>query len=386
MLPHRNTPLVEPYPDRVDACWPISTAVPLPRGVVHDLAQLQLCRDDNAVPAQFAARSRWSPLSSYQWIGLDFPATFKNGKPDNYVLRVHVKPPTIPSSGPDVASVSPKAIYLQTAAGRYQIDKTRFAGPVPDEPWVPPDPAARCGPYVLDAKGNEYEARLAAPTTIEVIENGPVKGTVAVTGVYESSAGERLCRYVTHITAFAHSATLKIAHRTIIDFDPDNMRIADLGWRFPTSQLAPARVGVDGEVIDASPRPLTGTFLHQDRHDRCWILDSDGGRITRRRVRARADGFVSISDSRGRAGSALTLVLRDVYQKFPKELGVAWSEVGLSSRFISGRGTDPWRSRRLRTSSTRVTTSSVGTMSTSSGTRIRGRRSISRCRMIMSTG
>src|SRR5439155_26303512 len=115
-------------------------------------------------------------------------------------------------------------------------------------------------------------------------ENGPVKATVVVKGWYGSDPGRLpqalLCRYVTQITAFADSSILRISHRTILTFDPDQIRLADVGWRVPTSLTGPARFGIDGGVRQLSAQG-GGVFLHQDRHDRCWLLTTQGTNMQR---------------------------------------------------------------------------------------------------------
>jgi hypothetical protein len=377
--------LVEPYPDPLDASWGISTVVPFPRGLVHETDKLMLLEDGQPIPAQFTIKARWSRLGSASWVGLDFVAHYKGGRPAGYVIRIS-RTTQVSTPAPNVATDRPDAILLQTAGGRLVIHKRKFVGPVRDVggPGRGRTPAApNGGPYVVDEAGKVYRAGNAPPDSIAIVENGPVQATVVVKGWYtaggQPTTQTRLCRYVTQITAFANSPVLRISHRTILTFDPDYTKLADVGWRIPPSNSGPARFGIDDEVRQIAPNSANGAFVHQDRHDRCWVVTTQGVHEQRHGPMRRANGCLSVADHAGRRTESVTVLFRDMFQKFPKELGVTWTSgsAELSVHFWPRHGQRAFT--LVSAPPTPSTTKSTGTIFINSGMHIRVHSSTSRC-------
>ena len=66
--------------------YPVNARVPFPQGALARADQVRLVLDGDAVPAQFAAGSRW-PDGSVQWLTVDFNASIGPEETRSYRLE-----------------------------------------------------------------------------------------------------------------------------------------------------------------------------------------------------------------------------------------------------------------------------------------------------------
>lgn len=330
--------------------YPMTTGVPLPRGTLIDPSRLALYENDVHVPAQFTARARWQKEGSLKWVGLDFTARWDGTTPRSYRI-VRLGETAAASAPADVLSVveESEAYVIDTGAARFEIGRTRFTGI--QRAWVrrhrdhhdrhrhdgdddrnhdrrrPHGDRVRLvlegtgGPYIVDENGTLYAAAYDPTPEMTLEENGPRRVTVRASGWYTSQTGQKLCRYVTRLSAFAGEAQVRVQHHTIVTYDTNSStRIADAGFDLRTAyRFHRWRAGGDGIVHEG--RGLAAgesIYIHQDKHDRFRLRSGGASLGTAIAEGRRADGWLALDH--GHTG--VVVFLRDMFQRYPKEIEV----------------------------------------------------------------
>jgi hypothetical protein len=308
-----------------DGQWPVTTGVPLPMNAVTEAAQLALFEDGQRVPAQVAPVATWSPQGSIKWVRLSFVGRYKGGKPCEYRLKL-----LSGAAGAATASLkvdqTADAITVETGALKFQVSRKAFAGI--EKAWLDPfgkgqyrgdDPVlarkGAGGPYLIDEKGARFESMRDAEASVVVEEQGAARVVIVATGWYANpdAPEKRLCKFTTRITAAAGSPMLRVSQQTYITYDTRFKQLNDLGFVLPMGGLKSFELGADGAAISgALPAAPATVYLHQDRHDRFRIVGAA------EREGKQSDGWFSLrrSDTAPRA----VVMLRDVWQKYPKEV------------------------------------------------------------------
>ena len=307
-----------------DAAWPVSTGVPMPKATLTDCADLVLLENGKAVPAQCATRATWTPQGYVKWLGLDFLARYDRGTPRAYRL-VRRPGPHVRPRRPLTVRRDADRITVDTGSIRFVVSRKSFAGI--EEAWLDRNadgvygddervvhgPGGSC---VVDDKGVRYESCKSRDVEVAVEEAGPVCVGLVAKGAYASRTGGELCRFVVRIRAYAGQASLHISHR-MVNTIPDlyvSTRLADVGFELtPEVPIEEARFGLDDtSYVRKLGAEGHSVSLHQDRGDHVRLL-AGGKRVAEGK---RSSGWMSVATGRGSA----TVFLRDVYQKFPKEL------------------------------------------------------------------
>lgn len=281
-----------------DGSWPITTGIPLPRGMTESPDQFALLENGKPVPAQFAQRATWTPTGQARWLGLDFQAKQDKGKAREY--RVVRKPKTDAITPALRVEETPETITVDTGKRRFTVDRKRFAGIAQDG-----------GAYLVDDKGERFEAINDQEVRVAVEEKGPVRTTIAATGWYTSAKSrEKLCQFQTRITVYAGQPYVDVNHVTILTYDTKRQKLADVGFELKVDGISRWTFGVDG-------KPVTGdgaAWLHQDRWDHLRVFQNDKPLVEGKK----ADGWLSVA---GKSG-AVSIFARNFWQLYPKELEV----------------------------------------------------------------
>jgi len=357
-----------------DGVWPISTGVPFPFGAVYDVGELALFEDGRPIPANLVPRATWLPSSApdvkggktdtggLRWVGLSFVARYDRGKPREYVLRR--APKDVTPATPLKVSENSREFVIQTGPAQLIISKSGFDGvsaawlDLNDNRRFDPDERlinAGGGPYIVDANDKRYEARYrtrrgSTNVSAAIEEQGPARVVVAAKGWYHTEKGEPLCIYHTRVIAYAGLPFFRVKHRTIITYDTRTNRLADCGFVVPTPPAVWGYFGAD-RVREPAKARQDGTYwsssLHQDRYDHFRLLHErmgtkDGERAFVAEIGKegrRSDGSVELYTNRDQRGVLVTL--KDVWQKFPKELEISSQGIGIHFWPIHGWDTFP---------------------------------------------
>ncbi|MCZ7643921.1 MAG: hypothetical protein M5U26_01330 [Planctomycetota bacterium] len=337
---------VEPQVHLAAAAWPITTGIPLPQGLLTDLARLELLEDGKPVPCQLEAASTWhpGPGASIRWARLSFTARYAAGKPRAYRLRLHEKPVERPKAALSLAE-SPEAFTVQSGELKFEVLRKGFNGI--QRAWFDADADGRfadselvvdatatkvAGPYLIDQRHVRFDALQDPEASVEVEERGPVRVVIAAKGWYfnkdvsEQAGSPRLCRFVTRLTAYAGRSEVRVQNFTELTFDTDDMRLRDVGFRVPTVASSAWAAGLDGkELAEPFTAPEDGVFFHQYRWNKTRVVktkDARGVETESPLVEGeKTDGWFSVRFGKEEpAVPCLTLLAKDLWEKFPKEV------------------------------------------------------------------
>jgi hypothetical protein len=310
--------------------WPLRAAVPLPAGLVQDVRRLAVLENGRAVPAGIHVRDTWSHDGSIRWVHVHVPGRVVGGRPARYALTLLTQPapPTRP-----LVQVREEAgvIHVETDMLRFDV-QTSPLSPI-RRLWFDPTgrgrfdappvlDSASAGAFVLDGRKVRFVAA-DRPDSVVVEEQDAVSVTVRAEGWYRASGSaasiEPICRYVTRITAYAGCPMLRVWHHTILAYDTRLHRLHEVGFHLPLA-ASQAAIGIDGQSVALTPGK-TPAFAHQERHDRVRI---EAGESSRQGTRC--DGWITLDSP---AGVRATLLLRDFWQLFPKEVEITDAGVTL---------------------------------------------------------
>ncbi len=373
-FPPDGIPLeVQPQDVWPDGSVPICFGVPFPEGTVTDAGTVQLLEDGQPVAAAIDPIAWWFPQpasgktaagNSVRWAHVKFVAHYRKGQPRRYTLNQATRATRLTPKQPATVRQEGDHYLLDNGIIRVQVGAKRFAGI--EQAWVDLNSDGKftqdeltltaggqsAGPYLIDQRGIRFEAGNDPDATVVIEEAGPMRVVLAAEGWYQhpkldERAGPRLCRFRTRLTLWAGQSQVQVQHHTILTFDSDRMRLLDVGFHLPTPLIQEWRFGHDNQMTAGKLAEKGGVaYLHQLRHDRARIeglFDKDGKPITKQV--GRSDGWFTAllqagksSPTTGKAGGkasddellndlgfhqpAFSVTLRDIWQKFPKELQV----------------------------------------------------------------
>jgi len=290
---------------------PVTSGIPLPAGAVYDLGRLQIVDAGGAVvPAQFRALDRWwyekhtgvAQTPSVRWVLCDFPASVPPNGVAMFRLQTTDKPaaPKTPLKLTD----APGRITVVTGPLKFTVSKKAFR--IFDGVWLDAnkDGAFADGEQIVAAKGTSggtvaagdwadggckpghpHNSGVTPPSSVEILENGPVRAVIRVEGRHHATVGgvaKGLYGYSCILTAWAGRPEVEVQYAIT------NTRVEEVG---------------------------------QNRYQmHAWPIES-----ARLRFDLKADGLLAeipdelaVAASTGRLGMALTM--RDIRHNAPKEL------------------------------------------------------------------
>ncbi len=347
--PGDHLPLQLPaQPDVSSVVWPTHAPVALPAGLVKSVDELTLYEDGQPAPADIRAAGAWSthPGASLKWVHVHFLARYRQGQPARYELRRGRGKPA-PAPGFALRCVEEeKTITVDTGAVRFVLSKSAFAGL--EQLWYDPTGKGRYdagkpllagpgGPYLVDGRAIRFDSINGSDVTVTVEEQSPLRVVIRAEGWYDNAERrvKPVCRFVTRMTAWAGQPVVRVQHHTILGADTRLFQIADLGFAFAAPLSGSYALGLDGQRREGELPPRGHrVFLHQDRYDHVRLVDTSPGINDPKALLAegqRSDGWFQLKPTPG-ANSAddllsegaadrapLTLLLRDIWQKFPKQ-------------------------------------------------------------------
>ena len=341
------------------AGWPITTGVPFPPGALRAPDAVRL-RDASGreVPLQ-AARTGVHRDGSVRWLLLDFQADVPaEGRRLSLEFGEGVTRAPVPA--PLRVVDGEAAIEVDTGALRFTVSKKRFSGL--ERAWVGGREISaggtEGGPYFVDDQGREFRAGLDPSPEVSVESAGPLRTVITARGWYQHASGERRCRYIARIHAYAGKPYVRLFTTWIMTEDSRTLRFRDIGFRVPlpvercafglaggrrhtapvAAGQAPYLVQFDVDKARVSPPPaggapgpggggvapgraappggrgaggIWGFFV--------WFPGGGAPRGGGGPTPEQAEGWIAAAGPAGRC----TLAVRDFRQLFPKELGAS---------------------------------------------------------------
>jgi len=211
-----------------------------------------------------------------------------------------------------------KAWYDPTGKGNYN-DKPVIVGENTD------------GAYLVDQNNARYNAAADPNVKVTIELDGVAQVTVVAEGWYvnPSSPSDKLCKFVTRFTAYPDQPMIRVSQNTYITYDTWKRQLADLGFTVPVADASSYEMGYDKDQSATGPLTDEPVYLHQERWDAARLVLGNN-KVEKAR---QSDGWFRVDRTNG---PNVSVVLRDIWQKFPKEVGMSRS--GLSVHFWPKHG------------------------------------------------
>ncbi len=285
--------------------WPLTCGVPFPAGALKSPDSARLLSAGREVPAQVTLTGRY-PDRSVRWLLLDWQADVPAGggtwqlEYGEGVRRAAVPKPLQVDDGAEAVKVDTGAARLTVSKRRGNgLDAVRVGGQELLQ-------GADGGPYFVDDGGAVYRGAADTKPEVTVELAGPLRTVVTARGWYVNPAGERKCRFITRVHAYAGKPWVRVFTTWLMTEDSRALRFADIGFRVPL-RVDRATYG----VADGSRPAGASSYLLQLDSDQYRLAD---GQATGRGQRA--PGWFAVSGPSG----GCAVAVRDFWQLFPKEL------------------------------------------------------------------
>ena len=288
----------------------VTTGVPFPRGALGSSEQLRLGDGVGAeMPLQVIVTARWED-GSIKWALLDTQVTSAHVVPYTLEFGTNIKRSdpktkleiTENSSGVTVNTGPLKLRFSRENSGLFEALWFKEK-----ELMTPEKPAAI---YLTGTDGTVYDT-LAPPEKLVVEENGPLRAVIRGSGKHHAPDGRTLFSYTMRVHAYAGQPYLRVQHSFGNDEGKNEFTlIKNLTMRLSLAAVGQplwSMEGRSGKLRDGEKAEL---HQHTDNYY-SLIPASASGR--------RASGWAKWSDG----AHDVTLVLRNFWQNYPKDLVVS---------------------------------------------------------------
>ena len=351
-------------PAAADARAPmVIGGLPIPRGALH-AAHARLWKNDSEIPLQTKPLAFW-PDGSVKWMLLIFPlqnpgvsasANDVRDKllPFNVTLRAGGKQEFVLEYGDFVESRAKPAKRLTASEqdGKIDIDTgVLHLSLTTGEKWLQDvsldgkpvlrDPAQPLSFADFLRVTGTYPTNSAHPTgeldpgavkidSIVLEEKGPLRAMVRLEGYAQAKEPARI---ILRIEAYAGQSALRVFHTVeFLHKDPRKVFLRSMGFRLPLALDAETtRVSFGGQdgPKDAPKSARTGLLETSHLNFRAWSQEKPKAEPSTVEEKHRCRGWMTMGD----ANLACTVVLRNMWQEYPKEL-VADSATGELSAYL----------------------------------------------------
>lgn len=308
--------------------WPITTGVPFPPGVLQSADQVRLLDEAGKEMAVQVACTGVHEDGSVRWLMLDFQADVPEAGRTlalEFAEGVTRTEPPAPLQVQD----APGAITVNTGPLEFAVNKTPFNGfdVVTLDGSVIIKPGHEGGPYFVDDEGNEFRACLDPEPEVTIESQGPMRTVITARGWYCNDAGEKKCRFIVRVHAYAGKPYVRVFYTWLMTEDSRELRFHDIGFRIPMESDGCGFPLDDGTLLLYS-RPVNYTaHLVQYDFDKFRPLPDE--------AREGGPQPLGLINSYGQ-GSTIALAVRDFRQLFPKEL--SYTPQGLTFHTWPGHG------------------------------------------------
>lgn len=326
--------------------YPVNFGVPFPKGALWNEKNARIVKGDGTpVPAQMTVRSRWGHTdeTSVRWLGIDFQAEnalpwWPDRKDTRYFLEYG--PQGKPADTREKVTITDTSQGLEVYTGplRFLVNKTGFN--LIDDVKLNGKPvlksSSRAGLYLIDHEGTIYRAANDRDVKLSIEEQGDLRAVIRAEGWYvkDGSAGnlisytlptDKLCKFITRIEVYAGKPYVRVLNTWILTFDSFSVRLKDVGLSLPLQNATRAEFGVEGEKSLKIGVPPGGVYLIQHLPD-AFSVEAGGGEFSKDQPGGKhSAGWIMADDENGIIG----IGLRDIWQRFPKELEIMPGELKL---------------------------------------------------------
>jgi hypothetical protein len=225
---------------------PVTSGIPLPRGLIHDTTRLRLQGPDGAfVPAAFQVVNRWWDDGSIQWVHADFLARVAARGTAVYRLSLADEPAPPPSAVLRV-DVDGDHVRVDTGVARFTAHRT---GPFLDTPGL------TAADLVLRSDERFYKASQWGNTQLVVEEASPLKVVLKRTGSHGWADGhDKALDYTLRIVAWAGQPGIRLIYSVVNRQGAVMSDFVRLDGLWLEGQLAPGASAVRTDQLATEPR------------------------------------------------------------------------------------------------------------------------------------
>jgi len=182
---------------------PVTSGLPLPRGLLQDVVRLRLyAPDGRAVPAAFRVVNRWDD-GSVQWVHVDFLADVVSRAKAVYRLRLSDEPAPLPAQ-PVRLEAQGSDIRVDTGVVQFTVRRT---GPFLDTPVL------KSADLILRSDERFYKASQWPNTQLVVEESSPLKVVLKRTGSHGwADLQDRALDYTLRIVAWSGQPSVQLIY------------------------------------------------------------------------------------------------------------------------------------------------------------------------------
>jgi hypothetical protein len=344
--------------------WPVSSGVPLARGVLQDEKRAHL-RDANGRETDLQTRvtSRWDD-GSVKWLLLDFQANVPANAKATYTLDTAAAAPRNDARGIQVKTTDDE-ITVDTGRIRFAVPRrataqqgfswiSQLAVKTGNDNWqnlLAPRVAAAFTELEHTAPGapeeenwlrhaaggarDRYEAAGDREFSATVEEAGPLRVTLRLQASQLNAAGKRFAPLMLRISAFRDSPLVKVLHTFTFTGDAKTDFIRSMALTLPLAgdnlqatfgagPAGPSDVAKNGAIslTEIGPDKFYHNIPYTADKRVGWTLAQGGSTPAADKTLAEgydAPGWMNASTSAGK----VTVALRDFKHEAPKELRIA---------------------------------------------------------------
>lgn len=333
---------------------PVTTGIPIAKE--YDIKSITnlviLDKSKNIIPSQFVVTARWGgkiddSSKPIKWVRVTFFATIEKSTAATYYFANNATNTT--ASSLKITTDDSTSMIVNTGNALFEISKNPFSlfKKVTVNSSVITD-SYENGIELKDANGEIYNLKNSIPSSIKIIEQGPLMLTLQIDGTLKSSNSKLMSDYILYVYFYANKSYVKIdytignhSEAIVVDtggydvfnyYGKNSITFSNLSFVVALNKnsnalkyLIPVNTSVnEGTVNNLS---IYQDSSGQDYWDRYGTVDNprpnsysqfDGYKVKNDNVElasgAAFDGYVSVSDST----KGVSVGLKDFWQNFPK--------------------------------------------------------------------
>ncbi|MDD4899719.1 MAG: hypothetical protein PHG68_03900 [Candidatus Omnitrophica bacterium] len=299
-----------------------SAGIPFPRGELKNSANIEILDSQNK-NLDFQARKLglWDD-GSIKWLQIDL----KKDLAPNQKERLHLR------YSPQINNQDKEAglrvddgfnqITVDTGVIKFAVNKHQFN--LFEQVWLNNQLISQKNDLTLQFRGKTYSSANDKDSSVKIEELGPLKTTIKAEGWFKDEKGNKFCKYVVRIQAFAGESYVRVYHTFIYPGYPENKyhylyqgkilpaneTIQDISLHLPLLLAGNSSftLGEDKNIVQGPW--VNDTNIFQNNFN-SFKVEASGKKLS---SGEKMDGWLDISDQQ----RGMAVEIRNFWQQFPK--------------------------------------------------------------------
>ena len=225
---------------------PVTVAIPAPRGSLTDPGDFMIRNGEAILSRQIRITSSWDD-GSVRWMIVHFLPDLPGNEP--HTLTFDVDGGSVPTPSATVVVEAMKdSIIVDTGRLRLEIQSgctTLFKTVVLDGEEILKDAFGGFG--IIDAEGRSFSTAGDTVQKLEVLDSGPLRAELEVTGSHRTTSGESLFDYVIRFILWAGKPWVEVEYQFVNREMAGEVVLSAIGLKFrPESDTEPRQALGEG--------------------------------------------------------------------------------------------------------------------------------------------